>query len=85
MTIPKSTPSFTAKVRLLLRMQDILEARNTELADSVFNKIESTLQGERGIKYTAKEIGLKERVYELAKFQLAKEQAEFNLNAHMTE
>lgn len=70
---------FIDQVRIMRKMQDILEKMNTEIADIVHDKIEDVMQGEYGVKFTPKEKGLQERIFLQAKFELAKERAEMNL------
>lgn len=70
------TKPFLETVRLMRKQQDILEQRGDALSLAVFDKIESIMNGVRGIKFSANEKARQELAYELAKCELAKEDAE---------
>ncbi|MFV3352090.1 hypothetical protein [Aeromonas veronii] len=69
---------FLETVRLIRRQQDILEQRGDAISLSVFDKLESIMQGTRGIKFTAQERGRQEMAFIMAKHQLKAEDAEAN-------
>ncbi|WP_246749708.1 hypothetical protein, partial [Vibrio cholerae] len=65
--------SFTQKAALHHRMIKILKGFNCEHSQSAANKLQATLKGMTGIKYTGWEACRKELAFEKAKFQLEKE------------
>lgn len=66
---------FLTKIQIQRRMQQILIAENNTVSLSVADKIEATLNGYAGIKYTGQEAGRKERAYVIARHQLTAENA----------
>ncbi|MGN5073667.1 hypothetical protein ACTG2C_01425 [Aeromonas veronii] len=78
MTTVSHKPKFLETVRLIRRQQDILEQRGDAISLSVFDKLESIMQGQRGIKFTAQERGRQEMAFIMAKHQLKAEDAEAN-------
>lgn len=73
---PQHKPKFIENVRLIRKQQDILERLGDPLSISVFTKLEDIMQGQRGIRFTGQEAGRREYAFELAKCELAKENAE---------
>lgn len=73
---PKGTRRFVETCRLMRKQQQVLLTRGDAVSLSVADKIESIMQGIKGIKFTPKEKGRQEMAYEMAKFELAKEDAE---------
>ena len=78
MTTVSHKPKFLETVRLIRRQQDILEQRGDPISLSVFDKLESIMNGQRGIKFTAQERGRQEMAFIMAKHQLKAEDAEAN-------
>ncbi|MFM5439043.1 hypothetical protein ACET9K_06165 [Aeromonas enteropelogenes] len=78
MTTVSHKPKFLETVRLIRRQQDILEQRGDPISLSVFDKLESIMNGQRGIKFTAQEKGRQEMAFVVAKHQLKAEDAEAN-------
>lgn len=77
-------PKFLETVRLIRRQQDILEQRGDAISLSVFDKLESIMNGQRGIKFTAQERGRQEMAFIMAKHQLKAEDAEANWERYET-
>lgn len=73
MTTQTTKPSFLQIVQTQRRMQRILVASGHPVSIAVADKIEATLNGYEGIKYTAQEAGRKEYAYVIAKHQLKAE------------
>lgn len=65
--------SFTQKAALHHRMIKILKGFNCEHSQSAADKLQATLKGMKGVKYTGWEAGRKELAYEQAKYQLENE------------
>ncbi|EGR0411285.1 hypothetical protein ACEOXO_000200 [Vibrio cholerae] len=65
--------TFTQKAALHNRMIDILRKFDCEHSQSAADKLQATLKGMKGVKYTGWEACRKELAYEQAKFQLEKE------------
>lgn len=89
MTTVSHKPKFLETVRLIRRQQDILEQRGDPISLSVFDKLESIMQGQRGIKFTAQEKGRQEMAFVVAKHQLKAEDAvanweRFESSTHVT-
>ena len=83
-TTQSHRPKFLETVRLIRRQQDILEQRGDPVSLSVFDKLESIMQGQRGIKFTAQERGRQEMAFIMAKHQLKAEDAEANWERYET-
>ena len=66
---------FLTKIQIQRRMQQILIAENNPVSLSAADKIEATLNGYAGIKYSGQEAGRKERAYVIARHQLTAENA----------
>lgn len=77
-------PKFLETVRLIRRQQDILEQKGDAISLSVFDKLESIMNGTRGIKFTAQERGRQEMAFIVAKHQLKAEDAESNWERYET-
>lgn len=80
----KRKMSFITQVRIMRRMQDILEQRGDAVSLAVFDKIECILNGDRGVRFSAIEKGRQESVFVMAKFALEKEKADYNLQKYGT-
>ncbi|EIF8948407.1 hypothetical protein ACT7PS_000231 [Vibrio cholerae] len=65
--------SFTQKAALHNRMIEILKGFNCEHSQSAADKLQATLKGMKGVRYSGWEACRKELAYEQAKFQLEKE------------
>ncbi|MFM5788541.1 hypothetical protein ACET5Z_17320 [Aeromonas veronii] len=83
-TTQSHKPKFLETVRLIRRQQDILEQRGDAISLSVFDKLESIMNGQRGIKFTAQERGRQEMAFIMAKHQLKAEDAEANWERYET-
>lgn len=65
--------SFTQKAALHNRMIEILRGFDCEHSQSAADKLQATLKGLKGVRYTGWEACRKEVAYEKAKFQLEQE------------
>lgn len=83
-TTTREKPRFIETVRLIRRQQDVLEQRGDAISLSVFDKLESIMSGQRGIKFTAQERGRQEMAFIVAKHQLKAEDAEANWERYAT-
>lgn len=83
-TTQSHRPKFLETVRLIRRQQDILEQKGDPISLSVFDKLESIMNGQRGIKFTAQERGRQEMVFIMAKHQLKAENAAANWERYET-
>jgi hypothetical protein len=80
----REKPKFIETVRLIRRQQDILEQKGDPVSLSVFDKLESIMNGTRGIRFTAQERGRQEMAFVMAKHQLKAEDAEANWERYET-
>lgn len=80
----RTKPRFIETVRLIRKQQDILEAKGDPISLSVFDKLESIMNGTRGIRFTAQERGRQEMAFVMAKHQLKAEDAEANWERYET-
>ncbi|QWL69732.1 hypothetical protein HQ397_05980 [Aeromonas hydrophila] len=80
----RTKPRFIETVRLIRKQQDILEAKGDPISLSVFGKLESIMNGTRGIRFTAQERGRQEMAFVMAKHQLKAEDAEANWERYET-
>lgn len=84
MTTVSHKPKFLETVRLIRRQQDVLEQKGDAISLSVFDKLESIMNGTRGIKFTPQEQGRREMAFIIAKHQLKAEDAEANWERYET-